>query len=415
MASYYTYTARTKDGRRESGVIEASTSDEAVTLLQNKELLVLGLQERSDKTAEGAPAAAKTSAGPLIRKHFHKSVKASDLIIFSRSLAAMTDAGLPLLRAMETVQSQIRSKGLSDTLGEMLQDIRGGSTFRDAIAKHPKIFTPFWISMVETGEASGQLTKSLEQIAAQLEKSGAVQRKVISALIYPAILLLVAIVAIFIFTLKIIPTFGNMYKSFGADLPMLTQMVLNFSGFMQHYILLVLLIIGGAVFFFSSYIRTKPGRWQFDLFRLKAPIFGPVFQGVAAEQFASNLGTLLKAGVPILHALEIVITTCDNKVIAALFENMRAGVREGKPLADPLLETDLLPAMVGQMLAVGEQTGKLPDMLGEISKYYEEQVTTAVDRMTTLLEPIMLVGMGLIIGVLVMSMYLPIFNMTSIV
>jgi type IV pilus assembly protein PilC len=178
---------------------------------------------------------------------------------------------------------------------------------------------------------------------------------------------------------------------------------------------LVLLILGGAVFSFSNYISTKQGRWQFDLFRLRAPILGPVFQGVSAEQFASNLGTLLKAGVPILHALEIVITTCDNKVIAALLENMRAGVREGKPLADPLLQTDLLPAMVGQMLAVGEQTGKLPDMLEEISKYYEEQVTTAVERMTSLLEPIMLVGMGLVIGVLVLSMYLPIFNMTSIV
>ncbi len=415
MASYYTYTARTKDGRRESGVIEASSSDEALTILQNKELLVLGLQERSDKAAGGGPAAAKTSASPLTMKQFHKGVKASDLIIFSRSLAAMTEAGLPLLRAMETVQSQIRSKGLSDALGEMLQDIRGGSTFRDAIAKHPKIFTPFWISMVETGEASGQLTKSLEQISIQLEKAGTVQRKVISALMYPAILLLVAIGAIFIFTLRIIPTFGAMYKSFGADLPMLTQMVLNFSEFMQHYILLVVLVIAGVVFSFSNYVQTKSGRWQFDLFRLRAPIIGPVFQGVAAEQFASNLGTLLKAGVPILHALEIVITTSDNKVIAALLENMRAGVREGKPLADPLIQTDLLPAMVGQMLAVGEQTGKLPDMLEEISKYYEEQVTTAVDRMTSLLEPLMLVGMGLVIGILVLSMYLPIFNMTSIV
>ena len=164
-----------------------------------------------------------------------------------------------------------------------------------------------------------------------------------------------------------------------------------------------------------NYLRTKPGRWQFDKLRLQAPIIGPVFQGVAAEQFASNLGTLLKAGVPILHALDIVITTCENKVIAALIENMKAGVREGRPLAEPLGQTDLFPPMVAQMLAVGEQTGKLPDMLAEISHYYEEQVSTAVERMTTLLEPLMLVGMGLVIGTLVISMYLPIFELTSVV
>lgn len=401
----FAYQARNRLGRLENGVLEAGTQDEAISILQNRELLVVTVREQKD-------------AGPSrIRRvsRSHRGVKNADLMIFAHSLSAMTEAGLPLLRALETVTSQIRSEKLSAALSEITQDIRGGSTFRDAIAKHPTIFSPFWISLIETGEASGQLTKALEQIAVHLEKSGAVQRKVVSALMYPAILLLVSTVAILIFTLKIIPTFASMFGSFGAKLPLLTQLVVDLSNFMRRYFIILAGATVGSVFLFLSYIKTKQGRWQFDKFLLEVPILGPVFQGVAAQEFASNLGTLLKAGVPILHALDIVITTCGNKVISALIETMRAGVREGKTLAEPLSQTDIFPPMVAQMLIVGEQTGKLPDMLEEISRYYDEQVSTAVERMTTLLEPIMLVGMGLIIGILVVSMYLPIFQMTSIV
>jgi len=401
----FAYQARSRSGKMERGTLEAPTSDEAISILQTRDLLVVTLQEQ-----RGASPTLSVKA-----KRMHRGVNSSDLVIFARSLSAMTEAGLPLLRAMETAQGQIRSQKLSAALLMMIQDIRGGSTFRDAMAKHATIFSPFWISLVETGEASGQLTKALEQIAIHLEKSGAIQRKVVSAMMYPAVLGFVSIGAIFIFTLKIIPTFATMFASFGAELPLLTQMVIAFSNVLRRYFLLIVLAFGGGGFLLMNYLRTKQGRWQFDKLRLQAPIFGPVFQGVAAEQFSSNLGTLLKAGVPILHALDIVITTCENKVIAALIENMKAGVREGRPLAEPLGQTDLFPPMVAQMLAVGEQTGKLPDMLGEISHYYEEQVTTAVERMTTLLEPIMLVGMGAIIGTLVVSMYLPIFQLTSVV
>ncbi|MDO8730405.1 MAG: type II secretion system F family protein [Candidatus Omnitrophota bacterium] len=401
----FAYQARNRTGKLEQGTLEASSSDEAVSILQTRDLLVVTIKEQR---GSGPVLSVKT-------KRMHNGVTSSDLVIFSRSLSAMTEAGLPLLRSMETAQGQIRSRKLSAALVIMIQDIRGGSTFRDAMAKHLTIFSPFWISLVETGEASGQLTKALEQIAIYLEKSGAIQRKVVSALMYPAVLGLVSVGAILVFTLKIIPTFATMFASFGAQLPLLTRLVIAFSNTLRHFFPLIVLGIVGAWFLITNYLKTKQGRWQFDKLRLQAPIFGPVFQGVATEQFSSNLGTLLKAGVPILHALDIVITTCDNKVIAAVIENMKAGVREGRPLAEPLEQTDLFPPMVAQMLAVGEQTGKLPDMLAEISHYYEEQVTTAVERMTTLLEPIMLVGMGAIIGVLVISMYLPIFELTSVI
>lgn len=399
------YQARNLNGKMERGIIEAPTQDEAISILQTRDLLVVTLGEQR----AAAPSISLRS------KRYHRGVKPTDLVVFARSLAAMTEAGLPLLRAMETAQNQIRSQKLSNALLEMTQDIRGGSTFRDAMAKHPTLFTQFWISLVETGEASGQLTNALQQIAAFLEKSGAIQRKVVSALMYPAVLMVVAALAVLVFTLKVIPTFAAMFISFGGELPMLTQMVINFSNFLRRYFLLLIMAGFGVWFLVSNYLKTKQGRWQFDKMRLQMPVFGPVFQGVAAEQFSSNLGTLLKAGVPILHALDIVIATCENKVIAALIDNMKTGVRDGRPLAEPLSQTDLFPPMVSQMLAVGEQTGKLPDMLGEISKYYEEEVTVAVQRMTILLEPIMLVGMGLVIGTLVISMYLPIFKLTAVV
>ena len=398
------FVARSRTGRPEKGAIEAGNPDEAVSILQSRDLIVVSINE--------------TKSGPVSigrSQKFHAAVKPGDLIVFAKALATMTEAGLPLLRALEIVGEQTRSRELNTTIGEMVKDIRGGFTFRDATAKHPTIFTPFWVSLIETGEASGQLTKSLEQIAVYLEKSGSVRRKVISAMIYPLILLVVAVGAILIFTLKIIPTFAALYTGFGAKLPGLTLAVIGFSNFFQRYFLLMVAGAIGIWFLFQRYAKTRQGRWQVDKLKLRQPIFGPLFQAMEAQQFASNLSTLLKAGVPILHSLEIVVATCGNKVVASVLEHMRSGVREGRPLAEPLARTDIFPVMVAQMIAVGEQTGKLSNMLEEVSKYYEEQVATLIERMTSLLEPVMLIGMGLVIGTLVVSMYLPIFQMSQVI
>ena len=402
----YAYQARTATGRREHGFVEASSAEEAVSILQNRELLVISIQEKQQVV--------QALGGKGIRRRFHQGASQTDLVFFARSLAAMLQAGLPLLRALETIETQVRSRKLSAVILEIVRDIRGGSTFRDALAKHPNLFSPFWISLVETGEASGQLAKSLEQIAIYLEKASAIRGKVISALIYPAILASVAVIAILIFTLKIIPTFASLYASFGAQLPLLTRIIIGFSGFLRRYFLLAAAITALACVLFSLYINTRQGRWWWDGLKLRFPIFGPIFQAASAERFAANLGTLLKAGVPILHALDITIATADNKVMGAVIEQMRSGAREGRPLAEPLTQTDLFPPMVAQMVSVGEQTGKLPDMLEEISKYYKEQVATAVARMTSLLEPAMLIVMGVVIGVLVVAMYMPIFQLGSV-
>ncbi len=397
---HYAYVVRNRAGRAEKGTLEAHNPDEAVSILQGRDLIVVSLQEHQPTPA---------TLGQIRR--FHQSVKAQDLVVFARSLAAMTEAGLPILKALEVVGSQTRSRRLSSALEEMARAIRGGSTFQEAISRHPTIFSPFWVSLIETGEASGQLTKCLEQIASFLERTGSTQRKVVSAMIYPGILVTVAIIAIFIFTLKIIPTFGALFSSFGAELPFLTRIVIRFSDLLRRYLLIFVVATGLFLVLFRRYAKTPQGRWQIDRMKLRLPLFGPLFQGVTTEQFASNLGTLLKAGVPILHAMEITIDTCDNKVVASVLEHMRAAVREGRPLAEPLSKTDVFPVMVPQMIAVGEQTGKLATMLDELAKYYSEQVETLIARMTSLLEPILLIGMGLVIGILVISMYMPIFQL----
>ena len=401
----YAFVAKTRAGRTEKGVLEAPNPDEAISILQSRELVVLSVSE-----AQEGPVTIGPKGGVV--KRSHRKATAQDLATFARSLAAMSEAGLPLLRALEVVRDQCNSRVLTTAIDDVARDVRGGSTFRDAIAKHDKIFSPFWISLVETGEASGQLTRAMEQIAIHLEKAGAIQRKVVSALIYPAVLMGVSVIAILVFTLKIIPTFASLFTSFGAKLPFITQLVIDFSAFLRKFFLLIVLGVVGIYFFISNYIK-GPGRWQFDMLKLRAPIFGPLFQCIAAERFSSNLGTLLKAGVPILHALEIVIDTCGNLVVGSLIEHMRKGVREGRPLAEPLSRSDIFPPMIAQMIAVGEQTGKLSTMLEEVAKYYEEQASTMVERMTTLLEPLMLIGMGLVIGVLVVSMYLPIFQISQ--
>ncbi len=402
----YRYQAKTRTGQAEQGTIEAGSEDEAISILQGRELLITSLVE-AKATSATAPVARAT------RKVRRVKVTTMDLIALGRALGTMLDAGLPLLKSLETTAPQIQSRQLQTTLQEVIQDIRGGNTFKDAIAKHPKVFTKIWVSLIETGEASGQLSKALEQITIHLEKAGAVQRKVVSAMVYPAILITVSVGAILVFLLKIIPTFAGLFASFGMQLPLITQLVVNLSTFIRVYALLWMGALGGGGFLLWRYVHTQAGRWQMDGLLLRLPLLGPLIQSAAVSAFATGLGTMIKAGVPILHGLDITIASSSNTRVAHVLEQMRAGAREGRPLADPLRESDIFPPMVAQMVAVGEETGKLATMLDEIAKYYEEQVNTMVERFTGLLEPILLLTMGGIIGVLVLAMYLPIFQLSQ--
>ena len=401
----YRYQAKTRTGQMEQGAIEAGSEDEAISILQGRELLITSL-------TAGKAATASTAARPARKARGGKATQ-TDMVALGRAVGTMLDAGLPLLKSLEITMPQVQSRQLQTTLQEVIQDIRGGNTFKDSIAKHPKVFTKIWVSLVETGEASGQLSKALEQITIHLEKAGAVQRKVVSAMVYPAILITVSVGAILVFLLKIIPTFANLFSSFGMKLPLITQLVVDLSTFIRVYAPLWLGALGGGGFLLWRYVHTTAGRWQLDGLLLQLPLLGPLMQSAAVAAFATGLGTMIKAGVPILHGLEITIASSGNVRVAHVLEQMRAGAREGRPLADPLRESDLFPPMVAQMVAVGEETGKLANMLDEIAKYYEEQVNTMVERFTGLLEPMLLLTMGGIIGVLVLAMYLPIFQLSQ--
>lgn len=403
----FNYTARNKNGELVQGVIDAFGEDEVVSKLQDQDLLVVSVI-----SAEGAGSAGVSKKSK--KRKFHSGVKTDDLILFSRQLSTLLNAGIPLLRSLDILSRQVESKKIYNALEAIKADIEGGLTFHDALAKHKRIFSDFWINLVETGEASGQLASVLEQVANYIEASGSLQRKIKSAMVYPIIISIVAIIAVLIFLLKIIPTFSEIFKGFDIELPALTKMVMAASDILRHYFLMV---TAGAVVFvvvFKKYIQTKKGRWQFDTLKLNLPLVGPLFREIAVSRFTSGLSTLIKSGVPVLHCLSIVSRTTGNVLFNEAITRVRESVQEGKTMAAPLEESGLFPPMVSQMVTVGEESGELSEMLQKISGFYEERVTASVNRLTAAFEPIMLVLMGGVVGGLIVSMYLPIFKMTKI-
>lgn len=401
----FSYTARNKDGELIQGVFDAFSEDEVVNKLQAQDLLVISVNSAADKVAPSKKARPRK---------FHSAVKTDDLILFSRQLATLLNGGIPLLRSLDILSKQVESKKLYNALEAIKGDIEGGFTFHDALAKHERVFSEFWINLVETGEASGQLASVLEQVANYIEASGALQRKIKSAMVYPIIISVVAVLAVAIFLLKIIPTFSNIFKGFNIELPALTKMVMAASDILRHYFLMV---SGGVIVFvtvFKKYIRTRTGRRQFDAFKLKLPLVGSLFQEMAISRFTSSLSTLLRSGVPVLHCLNIVSRTSGNKLFEEAIIKVREAVQEGKTMAKPLEESGLFPPMVSQMVTVGEETGELSKMLHRISDFYEARVSASIDRLTSAFEPMMLVLMGTVVGTLIVAMYLPIFKMTKI-
>ena len=411
MAQFF-YTVRTKEGKLESGSMEAVTEDELVSALQSRGHIVISVSKKKGEIR--FPGQEKREESLQRKRKFHSWVKTDDMIVFSRQLATMLEAGVTLLRSLEIISQQVESRRLYLAMEEIKKDIEKGHTFRDALAKHPKVFSKFWIHLVETGEASGHLPSTLEQLANFLEASGSVQRKAVSALIYPVILILVAVSAIIIFVVKIIPIFSDIFGGFDMELPLLTRMVITFSDIIRHRLGIIIGVGVGVVFVLRKYIQTEGGRWSFDRLKLKLPVFGSLFQIMSISRFTSSLGTLIKSGVPILHSLEIVEKTTGNKIVEKAIGEVKESVREGKTIAEPLEKSALFPPMVVQMIRVGEEIGELGKMLDRISKFYEERVSTFVERLATLFEPIAIIFMGGIVGVLVVSMFLPIFQLSQL-
>ncbi len=401
---FFRYVARDKSGKLKDETTEAISQEELLNSLQARGLFVVSI---------GPSAEAKKVR--KVKRRYHRGIKMFDLIMFSRELATLLGSGVTLIKSLDILCKQIESQTLLRAVEQIKKDVEGGYTFQNALKKHSKIFSEFWIHLVETGEASGHLPSSLDQLAGYMEESANLRKKITSAMVYPVILICVAAGAIAIFLVKIIPIFSEIFKGFDVDLPLLTQLVITVSNITKRYFLIV--IGAGVALFFvgKKYVSTEVGRWQFDGIKFKLPLIGQVMQEISIERFASGLSTLLKSGVPILHALEISEKIVGNKIMEKELNKIKISVRDGKGMAQTMQNSDLFSPLVVQMIGVGEEIGELGKMLDRIAAFYKERVDTFVERLTAMFEPIILVFMGVVVGVLVIAMFMPIFSISSAV
>ena len=396
----WTYQGRTVSGSTQ-GEVEAPDRNAAVAILRGKGVLTTAIKEK--------PAAAAKE------RKIGGKVKDREMAIFTRQFSTMIDAGLPLVQCLNILAEQSESKNLRDVTTRIARDVEAGSSLADAFGKHPRTFDDLFTNMIEVGESGGILDVVLQRLSVYIEKAAALRRKVKAAMIYPlTIVSVAAIVVIFMLTF-VIPTFASMFKNLGADLPLPTKIVLWLSNFVQSYILLILAGLGAGIYALRRYYRTEAGQMVIDALLLKLPVFGVLIRKVAVARFTRTLGTLISSGVPILEGLRITARTAGNKVVEKAVLTTRAVVTAGGTITEPLKTSTVFPPMVIQMINVGEQTGALDAMLGKIADFYDDEVDTAVGALTALLEPLMIVFLGVVIGGLVVAMYLPIFRLVTLV
>lgn len=405
----YTYTARDRGGSLQKGHLDGIDEDEVITTLQNRGLTVTGLS-RQEETSAGK---AKLRQKSLVRRRMHGRVTVDDKVLFCQQLATLVEGGIPLLRSLQVMTAQVESKMLLEAVEQMRRDIEAGRTFRDSLARYPHIFSNFWVNLVETGEASGHLAEALNHLAKYMEQIRNIRNKAITAFTYPAVLIGAATVALGVFMLKIIPIFANMFASMEMELPPMTLAVIAMSEFLQHYFVVLILGLVGVGFLLKRFLGTDSGRWILHSCQLRVPVFSRLFMELQFAQFARGLSTLLASGVPILFSLEIMERSATNVVYGKAIGTVREFLREGKSMAEPLAQTGLFSAIMVQMIQVGEEVGELGKMLDRVALYYEGRVEAFVERMTVLFEPFAIIVMAFLIGFLVISMFMPIFQMAG--
>jgi type IV pilus assembly protein PilC len=338
-------------------------------------------------------------------------VKPNDLAIATRQLSTMVSSGMTILRALHVLETQSDSKLLKETLSAVRQDVEAGLLLSDALERHPKVFNPLYVAMVRAGETGGVLEQSLLRTADQLEKDASLRRQVRSAMIYPILIISFAVIVMLALVAFLIPVFENVFKQFGGKLPALTQFMVSFSHLINNQWYILILVIAGSVFAFVKWKGSKRGRAQWDAFKLRIPLkIGDVVQKVCIARWSRTLSSLTTAGVPIMQALDITGMTAGNAVLEESMGAVINSVKAGGTIGGPLKESRVFPPMVAQMVAVGEETGALDSMLAKIAEFYEDEVAAAVKALTSILEPVMIMFVGGIVGVIVISMYLPLFN-----
>lgn len=344
---------------------------------------------------------------------FEPKVTTKDLVVFTRMFATMIDAGLPLVQCLDILSKQQENKTFKKMLSEVKESVESGSTFADALRKHPKAFDELYVNLVAAGEVGGILDTILNRLAAYIEKAMKLKKQVKSAMTYPGTIVGIALVVISVILIFVIPAFEKMFADFGGSLPMPTQIVINISNFIQKYFL----VIGGSAFGFvfaiKKYYSTTKGREVIDALALRAPVFGVLIRKVSVAKFTRTLGTMISSGVPILDGLDIVAKTAGNKTVEKAIYKVKQSISEGKTIAEPLEQSGVFPAMVCQMISVGEQSGSIDAMLNKIADFYDDEVDDAVGNLTAMMEPLLMLFLGVTVGGLVIAMYLPIFKLAG--
>jgi len=398
----FKYSAVDQDSHKISGKMIADNQAAVIEELRKRKLVITSVAEVKKGSFEGFSFGKK------------KKVKIDELMTFSRQLATMIEAGIPLMQSLDALQEQIGTGEFKRVLVNIHSDIEVGNSLSASFAKHPHIFDALYINMVKAGESSGMLNIILERISSYLEKTVSLQRKVKSAMIYPIIVVSMAIIITGILLVKVVPTFKGIFDMLGGELPFPTRVLIFVSDVIRKwlpYALGILFLVGTVV---GRYVRTETGRLKFDQLKLRLPVMGDLFRKVSISRFSRTLSTLIQSGVPILGALEIVGKTSGNKVIEIAVNNVRNNVREGESISQPLIKSGVFPPMVTRMISVGEQTGELEKMLGKISDFYDEEVDTTLAGLTSMIEPLIIAFLGVVVGGIVVALFLPIIKITQL-
>lgn len=399
----YQWKGRTLSGEVQSGELVVGSQEEVLAHLRKKRIIVMYVREKS----KGLSLSLKLRGA--------SGVKIKDLAIFTRQFATMINAGLPLVQCLDILSQQTENLAFKGVIANVTNDVESGSTLAEALKRHPKVFDNLFTNMVAAGEAGGVLDDILLRLASYIEKAEALRRKIKSAMMYPLVVAGVAIGATIFMLVFIIPTFAKIFMDFGGELPLPTKIVMGCSTFLRNWWWALIAGIIAITAAYRRYAATEKGRRTVDLILLHIPIFGDVMRKGAIARFTRTLGTLISSGVPILDGLEITAHTSGNKIIEEAIMATRGSIREGETIAAPLRTSKVFPPMVVQMIGIGEETGALDEMLNKIASFYDDEVNTAVDALTSVIEPIMIVVMGMLVGGMVVAMYLPMFKLISVV
>jgi len=402
----FEYQVKDSEGRNLTGTQEALDSNALIATLREKGFVIIRITEVKKKPTLFGSGKSQVSGT-------RGKIKLDDLVVFARQLATMVEAGVPLVQSLDILGEQSENLSLKQIILDVHDSVESGKSLSEALEKHKKVFSNFFVSMIQAGESSGRLDEILDRLATYIEKTSILQKKVRSALVYPAVVSIMAVIITMSMLTFVIPKFAGIFESLNAPLPVPTRILIKLSELLRQYFIMIVSAISGFIFAFNWFINTKRGRLWFDAKKLTVPLFGPLLLKVAVSKFSRTLSTLIRSGVPILTSLEIVGRTSGNRLIENLLQDVRTSIKEGENISGPLGKKKIFPPMVVRMVSVGEETGELEKMLAKVADFYDTQVDAAVDSLTSIIEPLVIAFLAIVIGAIVIAMFLPILTLTS--